>query len=106
MLRFFSKQNSEESPNTDSRLRALEWKVNVILAIVAVHFLLSLVSFAGKLLLPSTTTIAIVSIAVIALGWFMRKQLLMLIKRSIARQIVGEEKSDSESPSSSKEMFR
>ena len=105
MIRFFSNQKNDESAPTESRLRIVEWKVNIILAIVAVHFLLSLVSFAGKMFLPSTSTIVIVGIALIAAGWFMRKQLLGIIRRSIARQIAGEEKPEPES-SGSKEMFR
>jgi len=99
MIRFFGSQKNDETDATDSRLRTVEWKVNLILAIVAVHFLLTTFMFFSDLLLPSKTTIVIVVVALIAIGWFLRKQILVLIKRSIAKQIVGEDGVETKSSS-------
>ena len=91
MLKFFGNRKGDETASSESRLRTVEWKVNLILAIVAAHFLLTTFMFFSDLILPSKTTIVIVGIVLIAAGWFLRKQILFLARRMIAKQIVGDD---------------
>lgn len=91
MIKFFGGQKNEDSTSSDSRLRSLEWKVNLLLGIVGLHFLLSVFMLASDFLLPSKTTIVIVVVVLGVVGWFLRNQILGLIKRAVAKQIVGEE---------------
>jgi hypothetical protein len=97
MIPFFGKQSKDELDATGSRLRAVEWKVNLLLILVGIQLSLSVLSLARATLMPSTTTIVIVSALLIAAGWFFRNQILGLIKRSIARQILQEDSPQRES---------
>ncbi len=90
MIRFFGKQNKDELDSYESRLLIVEWKVNLVIAIVGLQLLLTVFMIAKDLLMPSTTTIVICSIAVIAAIWFFRNQIPGLIKRMVVKQIVGE----------------
>ena len=97
MLRFFSKQNKNEIEAPESRLRIVEWKVNLILAIVGIQLILTVLMMARDLLLPSTTTIVLCSAVFIAAAWLFRKQIPGLVKRMLVRKIVGDDSSAKES---------
>ncbi|QEG20954.1 hypothetical protein [Mariniblastus fucicola] len=96
MIRFFGSQNKDELESSgleasDARLRNVEWKVNLILAIVAIQLVLTVLLMVRAYLIPSTTTIVLVSVALIAAIWFFRKQIPALVKRMLVRQFVGED---------------
>jgi uncharacterized membrane protein len=91
MIRFFGKQNKDQLDSTESRLRTVEWKVNLVLAIVGLQLVLTVLMFAKDLLMPSKTSIFVCLVLLVAAGWFFRKQIPGLIRRMIAKQIVGED---------------
>lgn len=101
MFSFFGNQNRDESTGTEGRLRSVEWKINVLLALVGVHLLLELLSLASSVFLPSKSTILIVLILLAVVGWFLRDRILVMIRRSIAQRILGEEPVDSSTSSQS-----
>ena len=98
MINFFGNQNSDESSDAGARLRAVEWKLNVLLALVGVQLLLQLLSFVSEML--SKSTMIIVVVGVLALGWFFRDRLLLMIRRIVAQRILGETQVESSSSSS------
>ena len=91
MIRFFGKQNKAEFDSTEARLRSVEWKVNVVLAIVGIQLLLTIFMIAKDLLFPSTMTIALCSAALIAAAWVFRKQIPGLIKRLFVKQMIADD---------------
>ncbi len=93
MIRLFAKSDKEEIDSHSSRLRSLEWKVNLLLILVGIQLLVTSLTFARDLLMPSTATIVIVTVVLVAIGWVFRKQIPGLIKRMVARQILKEESS-------------
>jgi hypothetical protein len=101
MIRFFGKQNKDQQDSAESRLSIIEWKVNLILVIVGVQLILTVLMFAKDLLMPSKTSIVICLVLLAAVGWFFRKQIPGLIRRMIAKQIVGQ---DSPSRDSSRDL--
>lgn len=104
MINFFGNQDSSES--TDSRLDGIEWKVNLLLAIVGIHLLLSVLRFVGSFLVPSTSTIVIVGLLVVGVCWFLRDRISVMIRRLIARQIMGDDHTESSSASQSSKEER
>ena len=97
MINFFRNQDDDESSGSGARLRAVEWKLNVLLGLVGAHLLFELVSFVGGLILPSKGTVIFSVIVMLALGWFFRDRLVGMIKRIIAQRILGETKFESSS---------
>lgn len=102
MIRFFGKPDKQELESSDSRLRVLEWKVNLLLILVGAQLLITVLTLAKSLLMPSTTTIVIVTILLVVIGWVFRKQIPGLIKRMIAKQL-SKEDSDQDSRKSETE---
>ena len=103
MIRFFAKQDKDQKDSNESRLEIVEWKLNVILAIVGVQLALTLFLVAKEFLMPSKTTIFVVLIALIAAAWFLRKYIPGLIKQALVTQIVGDDSQEKKSPKSQME---
>jgi len=96
MINFFGNQDNE---STDSRLDSIEWKVNLLLALVGIHLGLSVLRFA-KSMLPSTFTIVVIGALLAAGCWFLRDRIGGMVRRMVAQQIVGDDRSEGSSSSS------
>lgn len=85
MLRFFQKRNTEKHESDDSRLRTVEWKVNLVLVLAALQLILLTLVVVKQYLVPSTTTLALGGVASIGLIWFFRNQIPGMLKRFLFR---------------------
>jgi len=88
MLRFFGKPNDEETRSSEARLRSVEWKVNLILALIAIELALTMLILVRQYLIPSTTTLILCGLVLAAAVWFFRNQIPGLVKRLLFRQFV------------------
>ena len=92
MIRFFGKQNNDDkTESSDSRLRIVEWKINLILIMVGIQFIMTMLIMVKQYFIPSTTTIVLCCVVLAVAIWFFRKQLPGLIKKMLFRQLVGDE---------------
>jgi len=98
MLSFFSKKNNDENEAADSRLRIVEWKINLILIMVSIQFVMTMLIMVKQYFMPSTTTIVLCVAVLVAAIWFFRKQLPGLIKKLLFRQLVGDDDSATKTP--------
>ena len=105
MLRFFPKWNSDKNESNDLRLRVVEWKLNLILAIVGIQLTLTTLMLVKQILLPSTTTMVLCGVAMVVAMWVFRKQIPGLIKRLLIRQAVSD-KPTAEKPATEKSPRR
>ena len=98
MLRFFPKWNSDKNESNDLRLRVVEWKLNLILAIVGIQLTLTTLMLVKQFLFPSTTTMILCGVATVVAIWVFRKQIPGLIKRLLFRQAVSDISASEKSP--------
>lgn len=91
MLPFFGNKNSEKSESNDSRLRIVEWKVNLVLVLVGIQLALTTLILVRQYLIPSTTTLVLCGLTLAVVIWLFRKQIPGLAKRMLVRQIVGDD---------------
>lgn len=103
MIRFFGKQNGDKPESSDSRLRVVEWKINLVLALVGIQLALTTLILVRQYLIPSTTTLILCGLALAVAVWLFRKQIPGLIKRMLVRQIVSGDSTPSKSSKSETE---
>lgn len=103
-MNFFSKRDDAESGSTEQRLRGLEVKINLLITLVLIQICVSLY-LAVQTLFPSWTTMIIMGLLVISIGWIFRKQLPAwagLATRKLLRSDRPSSSSDSETDSRAK----
>lgn len=103
MLPFFNRKNSTKLESNDLRLRAVEWKVNLILVLIGIQLAMSGLILVRQYLIPSTTTLVLCSVAVAVFIWLFRNQIPGLVKRMIFRQVVSGDSHSRNSPESQME---
>lgn len=105
MLPFFGKKNRVKSESDDSRLRVVEWKVNLILILVGIQLALTALMLVRQFLIPSTTTLILCGLALAVVIWVFRNQIPGLVKRLLVRQIVGDD-SAMDSPTQTEDSIK
>lgn len=106
MFGFFGKQHRKKSDSDDSRLRSVEWKVNVVLILVGIQLALTILILVRQYLIPSTTSLILCGLAVAVAIWLFRKQIPGLLKRLLVRQIVESDVTRPESPVKTEDSIR
>lgn len=84
MMRFFQKSSGIDRDPTESRLRGIERKLNILMALVAGLLIVESLAFFSSItsmLIPTPTTIALIALVAIGAGYVFRKQIPRLFRR-------------------------
>ena len=107
MIRLFRKTSAKNMTPSEIRLSSLERKTNVLLGLVSMLLVIQLISFLtsiGSMFIPTPTTIALVLVVVIAVGYFFLRQIPGLLKRMLNPKTQNSESANDKSDQRSSDL--